>query len=100
LYEEGLSPFFVLVVRNSLGDQMIKVETVIRDEDKNVQGGIHFYWNRTTGQLMFQTWEHKGSGPIWFEVQQESRKVADFLGYFLDNWGFDGYQLSDVIDLG
>lgn len=79
---------------------MVKVQTVIRDGNNNVQGGVNFIWHRTEGNLFFQTWEHKGSGPIWTEMQIAPNKVYDFLGYFLDNWSFDGYVLSDVIELG
>lgn len=79
---------------------MVKIEAVVRDEDNNVQAGIHFYWDRKTGVVLSQSWEYKASGPIWFEVKQLFPMVHDFLGYFCDNWSRGGYTISDITELG
>lgn len=75
---------------------MVKIEAVVRDEDKNVQSGIKLWWHRTDGTLLYQTWEHKASGPIWYEVEAERVKVTDFMEYFIDKWGVGGFTITEV----
>lgn len=73
---------------------MIKVRTVIRDADNRVQGGVNFFWTRGMDTVLYQSWEHKGSGPIWNEVAPDPMSGTNFLDYLHECWS--EYELVDI----
>jgi hypothetical protein len=74
---------------------MIKVETVIQDEDSRIQGGINFYWEHGADQVLYQSWEHKGSGPVWLQVAVDPMVGSDLVDYLRDCWG--EYTILNVV---
>lgn len=73
---------------------MIRVETVIEDEDSLVQGGVHFYWVPGSRMVLFQEWEHRASGPEWKQVAPDPMGYADFLTYLREC--YPGHRIVDV----
>lgn len=72
----------------------IQVRTVIEDEDSLVQGGVDFYWVKGSKTVLYQSWEHRASGPVWGEVTPDPMCGDDFLEYLYENWS--EYRVLDV----
>lgn len=75
---------------------MIRVETVIEDEDSLVQGGVHFYWEKGSNVVLYQQWEHWARGPEWKQVQPDPMCYDDLLTYLKECWS--ECRVVDVIE--
>lgn len=75
---------------------MVKITTVIRDANNNIQGGVNFYRSEGEQTVLYQSWEHKGSGPVWNVVAPDPMAGDDFIQYLADCWS--EYTIVDVQD--
>lgn len=75
---------------------MVKIETVIRDAEGQVQGGIDFYRSQGEQTILYQAWEHMASGPVWKQVACDPMAGDDFIQYLADCWS--EYTIVDVKD--
>jgi len=66
--------------------ETVKLSVVYRDEDKNVAGGIDFYWPSGGRTVMYQEWEYRCSGNAYSQVKPDPMLGNSLLDYFLQNW--------------
>jgi hypothetical protein len=69
-----------------LTKKTIEVRCVYRDEDKNIQGGVNFYWVVGAKTVLYQEWEHSCAGKIWEGVAPDPMAQDGLLDYFLECW--------------
>lgn len=73
---------------------MIKIQTVIKDEAGQVQGGIDFYWTKGEQTVLYQSWDHGASGRDWKQVACDPMSGDDFVDYLHNCW--EGFTIVDV----
>lgn len=66
--------------------KMIALSVVYRDENKDIQGGMNFYWVPGAVTVLYQEWEHMAAGEIWGKVTPDPMLGDGLLTYFLENW--------------